>query len=315
MSATQVTVDNFARAESHRMFADLQMMGGGVNRIFHFRAPTPLDRQTVVRMNRDTLYSAAIVDLARDVTVTVPDAGGRYLSVMVVSEDHYANPVIHEPGEHRITAEQVGSRYALVAARTLADPASAADVTAANEAQDGLRIAAPSAVPFALPDYDQESFGAVRDALIGLGRTLPGFDRAFGRREDVDPVHHLVGAAIGWGGLPATEARYVNVDPGLPVGTYRIRVTDVPVEAFWSISLYNADGFFQPAVRGGNSVNSLTAVPDADGAVTVHLGGCADDRPNCLALMEGWNYTVRLYRPRQEILDGSWTFPDPEPVT
>ena len=25
--------------------------------------------------------------------------------------------------------------------------------------------------------------------------------------------------------------------------------------------------------------------------------------------MDGWNYAVRLYRPRPEILDGSWTFP------
>ncbi len=25
--------------------------------------------------------------------------------------------------------------------------------------------------------------------------------------------------------------------------------------------------------------------------------------------MKGWNYTVRLYRPRAEILDGTWKFP------
>jgi hypothetical protein len=43
--------------------------------------------------------------------------------------------------------------------------------------------------------------------------------------------------------------------------------------------------------------------------VTVHFGGCADGRPNCLPITDGWNYTVRLYRPRPEVLDGSWTFP------
>jgi hypothetical protein len=281
MSAIQVTVDNFARAESHRMFADIQKMAGGANRFFHFRAPTPLDRQTVVRMNRDTLYSAAIVDFAQGATVTIPDAGDRYLSVMVVSEHHYINLVLHAPGEHRITADQVGSRYALVAARTLADPASASDVAAANEVQDGLGIAAPSAEAFVLPDYDPVSFGAVRDGLIALGRTLQGFDRAFGRLEDVNPVHHLIGAAIGWGGLPGTEAQYVNVDPGLPVGTYRIRVSEVPVDAFWSISLYNAEGFFEAGTVGGNSVNSITAQRDPDGGVTVHLGGCHDGRWSC----------------------------------
>ena len=39
-----------------------------------------------------------------------------------------------------------------------------------------------------------------------------------------------------------------------------------------------------------------------------------DDRPNILPITEGWNYTVRLYRPRAEILDGSWTFPSIEPA-
>ena len=58
-----------------------------------------------------------------------------------------------------------------------------------------------------------------------------------------------------------------------------------------------------------NSVNSITATPNDDGSITVHFGGRTDDRANCLALMDGWNYAVRMYRPRPEILDGSWTFP------
>jgi hypothetical protein len=43
----------------------------------------PLDKQAVIRMNRDTLYSAAIVDISKGATLTIPDAGNRYLSVMV----------------------------------------------------------------------------------------------------------------------------------------------------------------------------------------------------------------------------------------
>ncbi len=86
------------------------------------------------------------------------------------------------------------------------------------------------------------------------------------------------------------------------------------MDAFWSISVYNREGFFEPNERGAYSVNSITAVPDPDGMVSIHLGGCGDDRPNCLPITEGWNYAIRLYRPRAEIRDGSWTFPDPEPI-
>jgi hypothetical protein len=155
----------------------------------------------------------------------------------------------------------------------------------------------------------------VRKALIELGRTLPDSARAFGAKDAVDPVRHLIATAIGWGGLPETEAVYLNVDPGLPPGQYEIAVKDVPVDAFWSISLYNAAGFFEPNDRGAYSVNNVTGIKDADGSITVHLGGCGDGRPNCLPVMDGWNYIVRMYRPRQEILDGTWTFPAAQPVT
>ena len=39
-----------------------------------------------------------------------------------------------------------------------------------------------------------------------------------------------------------------------------------------------------------------------------------EDKPNYLSIMEGWNYAVRLYQPRSEILTGTWTFPSLEPA-
>lgn len=107
---------------------------------------------------------------------------------------------------------------------------------------------------------------------------------------------------------------YVNVSPGLPPGEYRLTVRNVPVDGFWPISLYNADGFFEPNDRDAYSVNNITGTPDADGSVTVHFGGCGDGRPNCLPIMDGWNYLIRLYRPRAEVLDGTWTFPAVAPA-
>jgi len=310
--AIRVDVDNFARAETDRMFAGLQAQAGGINRFHHNRVPAPVDHQPVIRMNRDTLYSMALVDLASAATLTVPDAGRRYLSVMVVNQDHYINRVFHGAGTYPLTQEGFDTRYVVVLGRTLMDPADQADVAAANAVQDGLALTAASADPFAMPDYDEATQTQVRDALLELGRTMTSVEHAFGRKEDVDPIRHLVGTAVGWGGLPDAEAKYANVDPGLPVGEYRIRVTDVPVDAFWSISVYNAAGFFEPNDRDAYSVNSITGVRDADGAITVHLGG--DGSPNCIPIAEGWNYIVRLYRPRPEILNGTWTFPVAERI-
>jgi len=87
----RVNVDNFARAETHRMMADLQRDSGGINQFRHNRVPAAVDEQTVIRMNRDTLYSFAVVDISAGATLTVPDAGDRYLSVMAVNEGHYIN--------------------------------------------------------------------------------------------------------------------------------------------------------------------------------------------------------------------------------
>jgi hypothetical protein len=309
MSSLKVDVDNFARAETHRMFADLQRNAGGVNRFAHNRKPASVDEQTVIRMNRDTLYSFAIVDLSAGATLTVPDAGRRYLSVMAVDEDHYVNRVLHDPGRYDLSVEELGSRYVAIAVRTLVDPRDPDDVEAVAAVQDQLRIDAVAGQPFELPEYDGASFDRTRTALLALASDMTSFERSFGRKETVDPVHHVIGAAAGWGGLPDAEATYLGVSPGLPVGEYELTVADVPVDGFWSISVYNANGFFEPNESGAYSVNDITAAHNPDGTITVRFGGDGDPTRNSLPITEGWNYLVRLYRPRPEILTGQWTFP------
>ncbi|HTZ22944.1 MAG TPA: DUF1214 domain-containing protein [Streptosporangiaceae bacterium] len=314
MDGLPVNADNFARAESDRMFAAVQQDVGAVNRWLHYRVPTPLDRQTVIRMNRDTLYSAAAVDISAGATITIPDAGRRYMSVMVVNQDHYVNRVFHRPGTHELTTGEFGTRYVVAAVRLLVDPADRDDVAAVNALQDRFGLQASSAEPFVMPAYDRASFDATRTALLELAKGAGSLSHAFGSKDSVNAVHHLLATAAGWGGLPEHEAAYVGVNPALPPGKYRISVRDVPVDGFWSVSLYNADGFFEPNDSNAYSVNNITATPDADGSVTIHFGGCGDGRPNCLPIMDGWNYVIRLYRPRAEILNGTWSFPALEPA-
>jgi hypothetical protein len=306
--AEHVNVDNFVRAETDRMFDDLQRDAGGINRFSHNRAPAPIEHQTVIRMNRDTLYSFAVVDISNGATLALPEHGDRYVSAMVVNQDHYVNAVFHDAGTHELTEAQFDTPYVLVAVRTLVDPSDPADVRAVGLLQDQIELSAGSARPFESPTYEAESFDTTRNALLTLAAGLTAFDRTFGRREDVDPVRHLIGAAAGWGGLPSAEATYVGVAPGLPVGRYELTVRDVPVDGFWSVSVYNAAGFFEPNSRNAYTVNDITAAKNEDGSVTVRFGD-HDGAPNAIPIVDGWNYLVRLCRPRPAITTGAWQFP------
>ena len=168
-----VNVDNFARAETHRMFSDIQVAAGGIGSFRHNRTPTPMDEQTVIRMNRDTLYSYAILDLAQPARLTLPDPGDRYLSAMIVNEDHFVNGVLHDAGEHTLSSDRYGSRYVLIGVRILFDPNDPADVAAVAAIQDRLVLEVGSSEAFVKPDYDAASVDATRDALLTLARWAP----------------------------------------------------------------------------------------------------------------------------------------------
>lgn len=307
--SVHVNVDNFALAETHRMMHDLQRDAGGVNRFLHNRRPADIDKQTVIRLNRDTLYSFAVVDISAGATLTIPEHGDRYLSAMIVNEHHYINEIFHDAGEHELTVQQFDTPYVVVAVRTLVDPADAADLAAVAAVQDQIGLSSASAVPFEYPDYDAASLDETRNALLALARNLAAFDRTFGRRDEVDPVRHLIGTAAGWGGLPSSEASYIGVDPRLPVRQYELTVGEVPVDGFWSLSVYNAGGFFEKNDRDAYTINNITGVRNDDGTITVRFGDYPEGTPNALPITDGWNYLVRLYRPRPEIADGNWTFP------
>jgi hypothetical protein len=313
-----VTIDKFPRAETDRYLAVNTKEAGGIGKLHHNREPTSIDNQTVIRMNRDTLYSFAAFDLAAGpVTITLPDAGKRFMSLMVIDEDHYVPFVIYDAKPHTLTKENVGTRYAVVAIRTLIDPTDPKDVATVHKLQDAIRVNQKDLGKLELPDWDEASLKEVRDALLVLAKHSPSFAHAFGRKGQVDPVKHLIGTAAGWGGNPDKDASYASFSPPKNDGktVYKLIVPrNVPVDAFWSISLYNAKGFFEKNSYDAYSVNDITAKRNADGSVTIQFGGCDGKIANCLPIMEGWNYTVRMYRPRAEILSGRWKFPEAQPV-
>jgi hypothetical protein len=188
--------------------------------------------------------------------------------------------------------------------------------------QNAIKVSQNNPGRFEVPNWDEASRKKVHDALLVLRETLSERQgvredrRMFGTRDQVDPVRHLIGTAIGWGNLPEKDALYLGVTPTKNDGTtiHRLSVKDVPVDGFWSVTVYDAEGNFVPNQFNAYSLNNITATKVADGLVTIQFGGCDGKIANCLPIMPGWNYTIRLYRPHAEILDGTWTFPQAEPI-
>jgi len=309
-----VTADNFLRAETDRTFGGAIQQNGGIGKVLHHREPIGLDQQVVPRCNRDTLYSAAVFDLdAGPVTISMPDPGKRFMSLIVIDEDHYVSGVYYGEGSHTLTRNDIGTRYVLAAFRTLVDPNSADDLKIVHSLQDQARVSQPGGPGrFEVPHWDKASQDKVRAALIALNDTLPDLRHAFGSRSEVDPVRHLIATASAWGGNPDKDAIYLNFVPSRNDGNtvYKLNVKQVPVDGFWSITVYDARGYIQPNPQSAYNLNSVTAKQSADGSIDVQFGGCDGKVANCLPITPGWNYLVRLYRPRDAILNGQWKFPD-----
>lgn len=312
LAADPVTLRNFPRAESDHYFSGF-VAKGCFAKFCHERAAASVDKQAVIRMNRDTLYSSGVFDLTTPLTVTLPDSGGRFQSMQVVSQDHYMPLVAYAAGQYVLTQESVGTRYVTVLIRTFMDPNQPKDVAAAHVVQNGITASQAAPGAFVPGDWDQ----AQRETLSKqLGGLMPYAKDGpmFGPKGAVDPVAHLVGTAAGWGGNPARDAIYVSrsVPQNDGVTPYELKLKDVPVDGFWSVIVYNAKGYFE-APETAISVNNVTGKRDRDGTVTVRFGG-DPKAPNYLRIMPGWTYVARLYRPRASILDGSWTLPEPTPT-
>src|SRR6266478_1094930 len=316
--AVPVTADNYNRAQTD-LYLGQTVKAGALGKFRHGRELAPIVSRGIVRPNRDTLYSFAVFDFdAGPVTVTLPDAAKRFMVMQVVNEDQYTPAVFYGAGRHTLTKGGIGTRYGIVAVRMLLDPANPQDVQQVHALQDALKVSQQSPGTFEIPNWDQASLKKVHAALLQLGETISDTRRMFGAKEDqVDPVRHLIGTALVWGGLPEKDALYLPVTPARNDGTtvHKLTVKDVPVDGLWSITVYNADGYLEPNQYDAYSVNNITAKRGTDGSVAIQFGGCVGEIPNCLPIMKDWNYTVRLFRARPEILDGTWKFPEGQPLS
>ena len=158
------TVENYPTLETSRQLLIAQGRAA-VNDIAHNRKLTPTDDQPVVRMNRDTYYSFAVVDVSAGASITIPSLpDGKYVSVQPVTQDHRIQPMSYGSGTFEL-ATHFGTHLYLVIRldNTLSE-------SEANAIQDGMVITAVSAEPFAAEPVDRDSFDAVE---LSLRQQLP----------------------------------------------------------------------------------------------------------------------------------------------
>ena len=307
--SVDVNVRNFTTIETAIQFGRTIGIAGGIDRFFRLRQPTQVEQQPVIRMQRDTLYAGAVIDISEGADLVLPDAGDRYLSAHVVNADHYTNGIFHEPGTHRLTTDRFDTEYVQVIVRILVDPTDPDDIATVHALQDELAIVPGAGRPFTVPDFDEDRYDGLYAALLEVGEYVPDSIGAFGSRETVEPVSFIVNTALGWGGLPETEAIYFGEAAPRPVGHYQMRLVDVPADAFWSLSIYNRDGYFEANPYGSHNINSVFATPEDDGSYVLDLAPEDRGYRNFLYVMDGWNYVLRLYRPHPEVISGEWTPP------
>ncbi len=90
-------------------------------------------------------------------TITLPDAGKRFMSMQVINQDHYAPTVVYEPGTHTLTREKSARATCWSAIRTLVDPDDPKDVQQVHALQDAIKV-------------EQTAAGQVRGAELGPGQ-------------------------------------------------------------------------------------------------------------------------------------------------
>lgn len=311
----KVDAFNYVRAKTAIQFDKyLTRASGKINTLYHGRAVVDIDARSSKRLNRDTLYSTAIVDISKGATLVIPDVGDRYVSVQVVNEEGYTNRVIHGAGKHSLTVEEFDTNYVWLLVRTLVFDSIEGDIEAAIALQDQIKIISASAQAYTHTAYDPVSFAATTASLLELGKGIKDNAKAAGTKEQVDPIKQLLLSAYGFGTLPETESFLITIEPNLPSDkAYSLTVQDVPVDGFWSLAMYNKDGYFEENEYNSYGFGDRTAEKNMDGSVTLHFGGNPES-VNYIPITDGWNFVVRLYRPRAEVLNGSWKLPQIQEV-
>ncbi|WP_261859146.1 DUF1254 domain-containing protein [Photobacterium sanguinicancri] len=302
---------------SHQILKNQDLVG--VNKFLHKRQLTPTDEQPVVRMNRDTYYSMAVVDVSKGATVTMPELPeGKYISVQPVTEDHRIQPMYYGGGTFELSTHTGDHLYLVIRLDATFTEKEAAMY------QDKMQINANSAKLFTSEPVNEASFKRVEDELKAKmpmlnerdgSNALTGMFTGFNDESSklFTQEKYEVGAAIGWGGAQMIDNIY-EVSGNYPADLcHQATFKDPEDKAFWSITVYNKSGFMFNDVA---NVSSNTATVNKDGTYTVSFG-CGADAPNNIETANEsgvFNLGIRHYQPSDMVrIDGYRILPMVKP--
>jgi hypothetical protein len=310
--APKVDAYNFVRAET-----DIQMKrygAAGFGKFGHSRKAYDIDNQITLSGNRDTIYSFGVFDLSKsDLTITMPDSKGKYMTLMPISQNHDVYRGLNAPGTYTFKQSEIGTRYMVFVIRVLMDPNDAKDMVRAHKLQDGVKVSQTDIGDMSgLQEWNEKEMLVMRKAYNTLGSAASSSKNFFGVKCDRSYLDAAMGVAVGWGGMQEKDARYLPAQVKKNDGKTAYTITipkEVPIDGFWSVTVYNQERYMVKNKYNSYSLNSLTAKKNADGTTTLHLGG-DPKADNFLFTPKDWLYIVRFYQPHKEILDGSWTLPE-----
>jgi hypothetical protein len=301
----------------------------------------------VVRSNNDTLYKMAWIYLSDGPVLlgSTSPSDERFTSFQL-QDDRNANyrniigpsgsyTLYHGERPENVTGEavEVPSLLSAVIVRIeVKDANDPADLADALRVFDGITIEGPviEKIPVVdvLSDFDEQAEEEALRRMDQTKRTVPYRDMIVAPGQepgrDVTYLNHATGTKEGWGGPATSHSSYESAytdDAGETLdgsrGEYVLVTEEPPVNAFWSVTVYNSEtGRFHPNEHDRYHINDTTAVKDESGTVTFHFKrSCGDADQNCLEVPAGpFDVAARYYLPEPDIRSGEWTMPRPSRV-
>ena len=303
-TALIVTRENYPTVETSRQFVIQIKNAGGINKLNKFDGIAKVEFQPIIRLNQDTVYTMGIVDVSKGATVTIPDAGDRFISVTFIDSDHYVHAAKYGAGTYDFPQD---TDYIYVLVRIGSETGSVEEDAIIAKLQDKIVVKANSAIPFTPISYDEASFEATHKLLLAefmTGKHDP--KTMFNVKGVANEEARQVGSAIGWGGGQMIDNIWSMYPDSKDFSCQSTTFENPKNEGgFWSVTVYNKDGFlFAP-----NNINSYRAKLNEDGTYTVRFG--CEGQVNNIDTRTGndtgsWNAALRAYRPSKLVQSGKW---------